>query len=276
MRDKSELLPNVQIDNLINYDIDAIKLVITENIKRLKNVKNNISSDLLNSKIINYKEILLNVCKILYINVISLYIDDEAEAGSLAAAIEDDPEAKLLIKRVKKSIKKIKKVIKYLYDLNKNYNEEEAELIDIINIAVISNSLNFPDLSGVENIPRGLIQENAEKLYEYLKNYLEGKYNKFLTREEINIFINEKREEYKNKKLKENQDLDIEENEIRRQMKAAGIKDAYANKEVDDDAGTGADAGAAGTGNDGDIVDAYKNDEKDDDYNSKDNDNYNI
>jgi len=272
MRDKSELLPNDLIDNLINYDIDAIKLVITENIKRLKNVKNNISSDLLNCKIINYKEILLNVCKILYINVISLYIDDEAEAGSLAAAIEDDPEAKLLIKRVKKSIKKIKKVIKYLYDLNKNYNEEEAELIDIINIAVISNSLNFPDLSGVENIPRGLIQENAEKLYEYLKNYLEGKYNKFLTREEINIFINEKREEYKNKKLKENQDLDIEENEIRRQMKAAGIKDAYANKEVDDDAG----AAGADAGNDGDIVDAYKNDEKDDDYNSKVNDNYNI
>ena len=70
-------------------------------------------------------------------------------------------------------------------------------------------------------------------------------------------------------------------------MKAAGIKDAY--NEVkdgsgvaargDDDGDDGGDAGAAGVAGDGDtgnITDAYKNEEKDDDYNSKDNDNYNI
>jgi hypothetical protein len=266
MRDKSELLPNDMIDNIINYNIDAIKLVITDNIKRLKNVKNNISGEFLTCKYINYKEILLNVCKILYMNVnsTSKYDNDE-----------------ILKNKIMKSIKKIKKMIKYLYDLNKNYNTEEYELIDIINMSVISNSLNYPDLSGVENIPKEFISENAEKLYEYLKNYLEGKYNRFLTPEEIAIFINEKREEYKNKKLKENQDLDIEENEIRRQMKAAGIKDAY-NNDAKEDAEYGgiSDDGGNGdrNGNDdeGDIGDVYKDEEKDADYNSKDNDNYNI
>jgi hypothetical protein len=254
MRNKSELLPNDMIDNIINYDIDAIKLVITGNIKKLKNIKNNISGEFLNCKYINYKEILLNICKILYMNVHSSSKYDDNEA---------------LKNKIIKSIKKIKKIINNLYDLNKNYNTEEAELIDIINLSVISNSLNFPDLSGVENIPKEFISDNAEKLYEYLKNYLEGKYNKFLTPEEIAIFINEKREEYKNKKLKENQDLDIEENEIRRQMKAAGIKDAYnINKDGEDGDGNVAE--------DGNIGDAYKDEEKDADYNSKDNDNYNI
>ena len=186
-----------------------------------------------------------------------------------------------------KSIKVIKKMInKHLYNLNKikYYNDENADLINTINILIISNSLNFPDLSGVENIPSDFITYNADELYEYLKTYLDGKYNRFLTPEEIAIFINEKREEYKNKKLKENQNLDIEENEIRRQMKAAGIKDVYnvndddngengENGDVDADDGDG--GGGAG-GNEGDIDDAYKDEEKDDDYNCNDNDNYNI
>lgn len=262
MRNKSELLPNNMIDNIINYDIDAIKLVIAENFKKLKNIKNNINNNFLNYKYINYKEILLNICKILYMNVYSSskYCDDEA-----------------LKSKVIKSIKKTKKMIKYLYDLNKNYNTEEAELIDIINLLVISNSLNYPDLSGIENIPKEFISDNAEKLYEYLKNYLEGKYNKFLTPEEIDVFINKKREEYKNKKLKENQDLDIEDNEIRRQMKAAGIKDAYNNKDVENGIDEDGDVvDVRGDNDTGDIGDAYKDEEKDTDYNSKDNDNYNI
>ena len=184
-----------------------------------------------------------------------------------------------------KSIKVIKKMInKHLYNLNKikYYNDENADLINTINILIISNSLNFPDLSGVENIPSDFITYNAEELYEYLKTYLDGKYNRFLTPEEIAIFINEKREEYKNKKLKENQNLDIEENEIRRQMKAAGIKDVYNVNDSDNgdngdngDADVGDGGGGAG-GNEGDIDDAYKDEEKDDDYNCNDNDNYNI
>ena len=54
-----------------------------------------------------------------------------------------------------KSIKVIKKMInKHLYNLNKikYYNDENADLINTINILIISNSLNFPDLSGVENM----------------------------------------------------------------------------------------------------------------------------
>ena len=157
--------------------------------------------------------------------------------------------------------------MKYLYNLNKNYNAEEADLVNTINIAVISNSLNYPDLSGIENIPKDFM---SEKLYDYIKSFVEGKYNRFLTPEEIAVFINEKREEYKNKRLKENADLDIEENEIRRQMKTAGIK---VNKEAVDaaEADVVAEADAAA-----DVNDAYKGEEKDDDYNSKDNDNYNI
>jgi hypothetical protein len=241
-----------------------VETVISNNIKKLKKVKKNISTDFLNCKYINYKEILLNICRILYVNVNSSTKYNENE---------------VLKAKIMKSIKVIKKMInKHLYNLNKikYYNDENADLINTINILIISNSLNFPDLSGVENIPSDFITYNAEELYEYLKLYLDGKYNRFLTPEEIAIFINEKREEYKNKKLKENQNLDIEENEIRRQVKAAGIiKDVYNVNDGDEAGGNDGDAGGAG-GDTGDIDDAYKDEEKDDDYNCKDNDNYNI
>jgi len=255
MRGKSELLPDNLIDNLINYDMDSTKSHITDNIKKLKNVKNNISLDFINCEHINYTEVLLNISRIIYMNV-----------HSLSKYKEND----ILKEMVMNSVKQIKMMIKHLYHLNKNYNTEEADVVNIINIVVISNSLHTPDLAGVENIPREFIRENAEKLYEYLKSYVGGKYSKFLTAEEIAVFINEKREEYKIKKLKENQDLDIEENEIRRQMKVAGI---MVVKEVDVADG---EAKADDADAEGNINDAYKGEEKDDDYNSKDNENYNI
>jgi hypothetical protein len=259
MQGITELLPNYLIDNIINYELDPVETAITDNIKKLKNVKNNISSDFLNCKYINYKEILLNICKILYsnFNASQIYKDN-----------------KTLKTKVMAAIKEIRKVIKHLYKLNKIKNEENADVINTINILIISRSLNYPVLAGIENIPPEFITNKAEEIYEYLKNYLEGKYNKFLTPEEIAIFINEKREEYKNKKLKENQNLDIEENEIRRQVKAAGIiKDNY-NVNVDDDVG-GDVGGAAGSRASNDIDD-YDDAEKDADYDPKDNNNYNI
>uniref|UniRef100_A0A6C0KAF9 Uncharacterized protein n=1 Tax=viral metagenome TaxID=1070528 RepID=A0A6C0KAF9_9ZZZZ len=259
MRDKSPLLPSNLIVNLKNYNIDAVKLAITDNIKRLKNIKSNISGDFLNCANVNYKEILLNICKILYV------------CSTATGDVFQD--------RIMKSIKDIKKMAKYLYDLNKNYDAEDEVVVNIINLAVIANCLNYPDLLGVENIPKKFVADKADKLYEYLKIYLEGKYNRFLTPEEITVFLNEKREEYKIKKLKENADLDVEQNEIRRQMKAAGIKDTYnTNKDSEvDGGGDGVDARGDGAGADeGDIADTYKDAEKDADYNSKDNDNYNI
>jgi hypothetical protein len=273
MDGKSPLLPSNLIVNLKNYNIDAVKQAITDNIKRLKNIKSNVSGDFLNCANVNYKEILLNICKILYVCM-----------GTGAGDIFQD--------RIMKSIKDIKKMAKYLYDLNKNYDAEDEVVVNIINLAVIANCLNYPDLLGVENIPKKFVADKADKLYEYLKTYLEGKYNKFLTPEEITVFLNEKREEYKIKKLKENADLDVEQNEIRRQMKAAGIKDTYnTNKDSEadgdgggdgvdasGDAGDAGDASGAGDAGDasGDIADTYKDAEKDADYNSKDNDNYNI
>jgi hypothetical protein len=261
-------LPSILIDNIKNYNIDAVKNSITDNIKRLKNIKGNISGDFLNCAYINYKEILLNICKILYVS-----------SGSSGSGGSGGTE--VLQEKIMNSIKDIKKMSKHLYNLNKNYNEEDEVLVNIINLAVIANALNSPDLLGVENIPKKFLADKADKLYDYLKTYLEGDYNKFLSPEEITVFLNKKREEYKITKLKQNEDLDVEQHEIRRQMKAAGIKDAYnENKEDasgDDDAGdVGDDARDGGDGDTGNITDAYKNEEKDDDYNSKDNDNYNI
>ena len=249
MQGVTELLPNYLIENIMNYELDPVETAITTNIKKLKNVKNNISGDFLNCKYINYKEILLNICKILYSNFNSslTYADNET-----------------LKSKVMSAIKEIRKIIKHLYKLNKIKNEENADVINTINILVISRSLNYPVLAGIENIPPEFITNKADEIYEYLKNYLEGKYNKFLTPEEIAIFINEKREEYKNKKLKENQNLDIEGNDIRRQVKAAGIiKDQY-NVNVDggDDDGKG-------------DVDNYDDEEKDDDYDPTNNVNHN-
>ena len=257
MRDISELLPNILIDNLINSEIDDVNTVITDNIKALKKVKKNINTDFLDCKYVNYKEILLNICKILYVNVnsSSKYNDNE-----------------LLKEKVMTSIKEIKNMINHLYKLNKitYYNDEDADNIDTINKLIISNSLNFPDLSGIENIPSDFSSYNASELYEYLKNYLDGKYNRFLTPKEIDEFINEKREEYKNKKLEEYKHLNEEEHEIRRQIKATGIiKDIYDGVNNDEGDVNGVDGAA-------NIDDDYKDEEKDDDYNNKDNDNYNT
>ena len=276
MRGISALLPDNLIDNIINKNIDQIDKAIIENIIRLKKVNKNIKNIgelFLNCEFINYKEFLLNICKILYVNINS------------SSKFKDNDTLK---EKVMLSIKDIKKMIsKHLYNLNKikididDIDNDDMSLsssqylIQKINILIISNSLNFPDLSGIENIPSEFITKKNEELYEYLKNYLDGKYNRFLTSDEIAIFINEKREEYKNKKLKENQDLDIEENEIRRQAKAAGIiKDIYnANNDNDDNDGND---GKKDVGDDGDIQDIYKNEDKDDDYNANDNDNYNV
>jgi hypothetical protein len=254
MRGKCELLPDDLIDHLIKYNMDNIKAHITDNIKKLKNVKNNISIDFINFGHINYTEVLLNISRIIYMNAYSSKYKD----------------SEVLKEIVMNSVKQIKKMIKHLYHLNKNYNAEEEDVVNIINIVVISNSLHTPDLAGVENIPNEFIRENAEKLYEYLKGYVGGKYSKFLTAEEIAVFINEKREEYKIQKLKDNQDLDIEENEIRRQMKVAGIM------VVKDVAVADGEAKADDADAEGNINDTYKGEEKDDDYNSKDNENYNI
>jgi hypothetical protein len=263
MQGITELLPNYLIDNIINYELDPVETAITDNIKKLKKVKNNISSDFLNCKYINYKEILLNICKILYsnFNASQIYKDN-----------------KTLKTKVMAAIKEIRKVIKHLYKLNKIKNEENTDVINTINILIISRSLNYPYLDGIENIPSEFINNKADEIYEYLKNYVEGKYNKFLTPEEIAIFINEKREEYKIKKLKENQNLDIEENEIRRQVKAAGIiKDNY-NVNVDDggsdDGGDGGGGAAAGNRASNDIDD-YDDAEKDADYDPTNNVNHN-
>ena len=95
---------------------------------------------------------------------------------------------------------------------------------------------------------------------EYLKNYVEGNYNKFLTSEEIAIFINKEREKNKNVKLKKYQNKTIEDNELRRQIKATGIK--YDDIDDEDDA----------KDEDAKIDDDYKDEEKDDDYNGNDDD----
>jgi len=253
MRNVSELLPNILIDHLINSEIDDVNTVITDNIKKLKKVKKNINTDFLECKYINYKDILLNICKLLYVNInsSSKYNDNE-----------------ILKSKIMKSIKDIKNMIKHLYKLNKitYYNDDDADNIDTINKLIISNSFNFPDLSEIENIPSDFITYNANEMYEYLKTYLEGKYNRFLTPKEIDEFINEKREEYKNKKLEKYKHLNEDEHEIRRQIKAAGIiKDIY-DDEGDIDT----------VDNVADIDDDYKDEEKDDDYNNKDNDNYNT
>jgi hypothetical protein len=261
MRNNSELLPNDLIDNLKMDDFDFVKTTITDNIKKLKKVKKNINVEFLNCKYINYKEILLNICKILYVNVnsSSKYKDNE-----------------ILKKKVFDAIKEIKTMINHLYKLNKimsGNDEDDDEIgididsdINLINLLVISNSLNYPDLSGIENIPTDFISYNNSELYEYLKKYLEGNYNRFWTSEEVAIFINKKREEYKNEKLKKYQNLDIEENEIRRQVKAAGIiKDIY----------DGEDNGDGAKDGDAKVDDDFKDEERDDDYNDND-DNYNI
>ncbi len=71
--------------------------------------------EFLNCKYINYKEILLNICKILYVNVNSSHKYKEND---------------ILKKKVFDAIKEIKTMIKHLYKLNKinSDNSDDAEI----------------------------------------------------------------------------------------------------------------------------------------------------
>jgi small subunit ribosomal protein S10 len=104
MRNVSELLPNNLIDSLKMDDFDSVRETITDNIKKLKKVKKNINMEFLNCKYINYKEILINICKILYVNFNSSpkYKDNEK-----------------LKEKIFDAIKEIKTMLKHLYKLNK-------------------------------------------------------------------------------------------------------------------------------------------------------------
>lgn len=258
MRDVSELLPNNLIDNLKIEDFDSVRTTITDNIKKLKKIKKNINAEFLNCKYINYKEILLNICKILYVNV------------NLSPNYKDND---ILKNKIFDAIKEIRTMMKHLYKLNKirlGNDDDDSEIgndvdsdVNLINLLVISNSLNLPDLSGIENIPNDFISYNNSELYEYLKKYVEGKYNKFFTLEEVAIFINEGREKHKNEILYRNQNKTIEDNELRRQVKATGMK--YDEEDNVDDAKEG----------DAKVDDDYKDEDKDDEENDDD-DNYNI
>lgn len=221
MYDKNPLLPNNIIDELKNNSKNINK-IIESNINIMAKTARINNKDLVNnfmSKHINIKQILLNICKILF---------------QYKKEYEDD-NINLL---VDKSIKYIKDIMKDIYKLNKVLNEDVVVDINRINLYILSRALCLPfSPESVENgkirseidLPREFVELNAKNIMKYMLNTFDV--STFPTMEDNIDFLNKKREENKQKKLSILNDKTVEENQVISNLKKAGIRNDLMNLE---------------------------------------------
>lgn len=221
MYDKNPLLPNNIIDELKNNSKNIDKQ-IDNHINILAKTARVSNKDLVNnfmSKHINIKQILLNICKILF-QYKNMYENDNINM------------------LVDKSIMYIKDIIKDIYKLNKVLNDDVIVDINRINLYIISRTLCLPfSPESVENgkirsevdLPKEFIELNAKNILKYLTTIFDV--STFPTMEENIEFLNKKREENKQKKLNILNDKTVEENQLISNLKKAGIKNDLMNVE---------------------------------------------
>jgi len=221
MYDKNPLLPNNIIDELKNNSKNINK-IIESNINIMAKTARINNKDLVNnfmSKHINIKQILLNICKILF-----QYKKEY-----------DDDNINLL---VDKSIKYIKDIMKDIYKLNKVLNDDVVVDINRINLYILSRALCLPfSPESVENgkirseidLPREFVELNAKNIMKYMLNTFDV--STFPTMEDNIDFLNKKREENKQKKLSILNDKTVEENQVISNLKKAGIRNDLMNLE---------------------------------------------
>jgi len=221
MYDKNPLLPNNIIDELKNNAKNINKL-IENNINIMAKTARISNKDLVNnfmSKHINIKQILLNICKILF------QYKKEYEDDNINLIVD-------------KSIKYIKDIIKDIYKLNKVLNDDVIVDINRINLYILSRALCLPfSPESVENgkirsevdLPKEFVELNAKNIMKYMLNTFDV--STFPTMEENIEFLNKKREENKEKKLSILNDKTVEENQLISNLKKAGIKNDLMNIE---------------------------------------------
>jgi hypothetical protein len=160
---------------------------------------------------INYRNILLNICKILQ-----------------ECNVNEDENIEML---TKKSIVDIKYILKEIYKLNKVINDDIIIDIHKIIAYIVSRALCLP--FSPDNIENGMLKSIIDIPFGFINSHIKNIHTDVLkglvtaifpTMDENVDFINKKREENKQQKLNILNNNENEKNQIIRDLKKAGVK----------------------------------------------------
>lgn len=138
------------------------------------------------------------------------------------------------------SIKDLRDIIIDLKELNKIYNDDNENDIDIINKYIVSRALCCP--FNISNTSNGKIISDIISS-EYIRNITSSVYKdvnnnvisiKFPTLEENIDFLNKQREKNKQEKLNALNKMSVEENALIKELKKAGIKNELIEDKKED------------------------------------------
>jgi hypothetical protein len=212
MYDKSPLLSNNIIDK-IKTNSKSLDGLIKENINifiKTAKVNNDFHKHFMIGKI-NYRNILLNICKILQ-----------------ECNVNEDENIEML---TKKSIVDIKYILKEIYKLNKVINDDIIIDIHKIIAYIVSRALCLP--FSPDNIENGMLKSIIDIPFGFINSHIKNIHTDVLkglvtaifpTMDENVDFINKKREENKQQKLNILNNNENEKNQIIRDLKKAGVK----------------------------------------------------
>ena len=173
--------------------------------------------------------------KIKYLNIIRAII--KTLYGHLRAE-DNNEEIKVLLAN---SIKDLRDIIIDLKELNKIYNDDIENEIEIINKYIVSRALCCP--FNIDNTLNGKIISDiisSQYIYKITASVYEDVFKiiriTFPTLDENIDFLNKQREKNKQEKIKAFNKITVEENALIKELKKAGFKqELLADKKEDDD-----------------------------------------
>jgi len=172
--------------------------------------------------------------KIKYLNIIRAII--KTLYGHLRA-VDNNEEIKVLLTN---SIKDLREIIIDLKVLNKIYNDDIENEIDIINKYIVSRALCCP--FNIDNTLNGKIISDiisSQYIYKITASVYEDVFKiiriTFPTLEENIDFLNKQREKNKQEKIKAFNKITVEENALIKELKKAGFKHAILEEKQDEE-----------------------------------------
>ena len=172
--------------------------------------------------------------KIKYLNIIRAII--KTLYGYLRAE-DNNEEIKVLLTN---SIKDLRDIIIDLKELNKIYNDDIENEIDIINKYIVSRALCCP--FNIDNTLNGKIISDiisSQYIYKITASVYEDVFKiikiTFPTLEENIDFLNKQREKNKQEKIKAFNKITVEENALIKELKKAGFKQEILEEKKDDE-----------------------------------------
>jgi hypothetical protein len=172
--------------------------------------------------------------KIKYLNIIRAII--KTLYGHLRA-VDNNEEIKVLLTN---SIKDLRDIIIDLKELNKIYNDDIENEIDIINKYIVSRALCCP--FNIDNTLNGKIISDiisSQYIYKIMASVYEDVFKiiriTFPTLEENIDFLNKQREKNKQEKIKAFNKITVEENALIKELKKAGFKREILEEKQDEE-----------------------------------------